>query len=100
IVGIAIQRDPKDDQPALADLHRIGTLARVRKINRTRDGETYRVTLEGIERFEVDAVLQSDPYWRAQGHAVHGQGEDSDEARLLFEELRLALRPLAQQGNE
>src|SRR5690606_4030674 len=70
IVGIAIQRDPKDDQPALADLHRIGTLARVRKINRTRDGETYRVTLEGIERFEVDAVLQSDPYWRAQGHAV------------------------------
>src|SRR5690606_22826149 len=95
-----VQRDPKDELPALVDLHRIGTLARVRKINRTRDGETYRVTLEGVERFEVDAVVQSDPYWRAQGHVADEVGANSDEANLLFEELRLALRPLAQQGND
>src|SRR5690606_31276830 len=65
-----------------------------------RDGETYRVTLEGVERFEVDAVVQSDPYWRAQGHVADEVGANSDEANLLFEELRLALRPLAQQGND
>jgi len=100
IIGVAIQREPKDEDPVLADLHRIGTLARVRKINRARDGETYRVSLEGVARFELDAVLQSEPFWRARGHVPVEKGGESDEANVLFEELRRALRPLAQHGND
>ncbi len=100
ILGVAVQRDPKTDDPGLADLHRVGTLARVRKIHQARDGQTYRVTLEGVARFELESLTASEPYWRAEGQASEETGAGGDEAQVLFEELRLALRPLAQSSNE
>lgn len=100
IIGVAVQRNPKTDEPVLADLHPVGTLARIRKIHQARDGQTYRVTLEGVSRFELDEILGSDPYWRAAGRAVDETGADSPESELLFEELRQALRPLARGGND
>lgn len=100
IIGVAVQRNPKTDEPVLADLHPVGTLARIRKIHQARDGQTYRVTLEGVSRFELDEILGSDPYWRAAGRAVDETGADSAESELLFEELRQALRPLARGGND
>ncbi len=100
IIGVAVQRNPKTDEPVLADLHPVGTLARIRKIHQARDGQTYRVTLEGVARFELDEILGSDPHWRAAGRAVDETGADSAESELLFEELRQALRPLARGGND
>ncbi len=100
IVGVAIQRDPKTDEPVLADLHPVGTLARVRKIHQARDGKTYRVTLEGVARFELDEVKHSDPYWRAGGRPVEEVDAFTDESKFLFEELRQSLRPLAHGGND
>lgn len=100
IIGVAIQRDPKTDEPVQADLHPVGTLARVRKIHQARDGQTYRVTLEGVARFELDELEQSKPYWRAAGRAVEETDAFSPESQLLFEELRQALRPMARGGND
>ena len=100
IIGVAIQRDPKTDVPVLADLHPIGTLARVRKIHQARDGQTYRVTLEGVSRFELEEIQHSEPHWSAVGKAVDDIDPDTQESKLLFEELRQALRPIAHGGNE
>ena len=100
LIGVAVQLDPKVDAPVLADLHHVGTLARVKKIHQARDGKTYRLTLEGQERFELTELLRSDPFWRASARYPDQTGLHSDEARFLFEELRTALRPLATSGNE
>ena len=66
IVGIAVQRDPDDDDPARADLHDIGTYARINRIQRVRDGSNYRVVLEGLGRFTIGDIVQSDPYMKAK----------------------------------
>lgn len=100
IIGVAIQRNPKTDEPVASDLHEVGTLARVKKIHQARDGQTYRVTLEGVARFELESLSSQVPYWRAEGRPVEEVGGDTDESRLLFEELRRALRPLASSGND
>ncbi len=100
IIGVAVQRNPKTDEPVLADLHPVGTLARIRKIHQARDGQTYRVTLEGVSRFELEDILNSDPYWRASGKPVDDADGEAAESEFLFEELRQALRPLARGGND
>lgn len=100
IIGVAIQRDPKTDEPVLSDLHPVGTFARVRKIHQARDGQTYRVTLEGVARFELQSLQHTDPYWSVTGEVVEETGENAAESEILFEELRQALRPLANSGNE
>lgn len=100
IIGVAIQRNPKTDEPVLADLHPVGTLARIRKVHQARDGQTYRVTLEGVSRFELDELLGGGPYWSAVGRPVDETGAQGAESELLFEELRQALRPLARGGND
>jgi len=97
-VGVAIQQEPKVDNPVLSDLHRIGTLARVKKINRARDGH-FRVTLEGVTRFELLGLVQSEPYWCGQARYPANQGTSDPEARVLSEEIGRALRPLVQHGN-
>lgn len=95
IIAVGVQRDPKTDAPVLADLHEVGTLAKVRKIHQGRDGKTYRLTLEGVSRFQIESMLQLEPYWRVSGRTAAEPGKGSDEASLLFDELSRALGPLA-----
>lgn len=99
IVGVAIQRDPDDDDPSRADLHDIGTFARVSRIQRVRDGSTYRVVLEGLARFALGDVLQTDPYLRVGVTPLADVTGDELEAGVLAEEIRGHLRQLAAETN-
>jgi ATP-dependent Lon protease len=99
IVGIAVQRDPDDDDPARADLHDIGTYARINRIQRVRDGSNYRVVLEGLGRFTIGDIVQSDPYMKAKVEYVSDVTADELEASVLAEEIRGHLRSLAAESN-
>jgi ATP-dependent Lon protease len=83
IVGVAVQRDPDIDEPGLIDLHDIGTYARVTRVQRVREGNTYRVLLEGIGRFQLDELLQSEPYIQARVTAKPDVLGDEAEAMVL-----------------
>ena len=100
LIAVAMQRDGKVEDPTLSDLHAIGTYARVRRVHRARDGGTYRLLLEGIARFHLDEIVQSEPHWRATIRPAEETGNDTEEASLLFAELRRSLQPLLAQGNE
>ncbi|MCA9707885.1 MAG: endopeptidase La, partial [Myxococcales bacterium] len=91
VIGVIVQHDAKTEEPVLADVHRVGTLARVEKIGRARDGRTYRLLLEGLERFELQEITQSDPYWLGRGDPAP-DGPPDDEAEILAEEIRSHLR--------
>ncbi len=99
IVGVAVQRDPDVDDPGLLDLHAIGTLARVNRIQRGRDGNAYRVLLEGISRVEIESIVGSDPHLVATGTAKSDIPGDEYETRALADELRAHIKELAAAAN-
>jgi ATP-dependent Lon protease len=94
VIGVAAQRDPDIEDPVLADLHRVGTYARVRKAQRTRDGRTFRIVVEGLSRLELHELAQSDPSWVGRV-SPRPDPEPDEEARILAEEIRGHLRRLA-----
>ena len=85
LVVLGVQRDPTTGEPSRADLHDVGTLARVHKIVESpRVG--YRVALEGLHRIELGDFTQDAPYIRLS--AVESVEHTPDDAALLAEALR------------
>ncbi|HMJ12817.1 MAG TPA: endopeptidase La [Polyangiaceae bacterium] len=87
VIGVATQRDSSNLDPKLEDLHPTGTFARVAQIARQND-RAYRVVLEGLGRFALEALDETEPYWKGSGQSVPDVQADDPEARLLAEALR------------
>jgi ATP-dependent Lon protease len=92
LVLVVAQRDPETQEPAAADLYRVGVVARVRQLNRLGSG-TVKVLVEGVARARVTRFMPGGDCLRAVVEAMPTAGiEDSDaEAHLrralsLFEE--------------
>ncbi len=90
VIGVAAQRDPDTEEPVLADLHEIGTYAKVTKVNRTSDGRTFRIVVEGLSRFTIVELAQTEPSWVARVQPLPDPAA-TDEARLLAQEIRHSL---------
>ncbi len=93
LVLLVAQRDPETQEPASADLYRVGVIARVRQLSRLGTG-TVRVLVEGIVRARVTRYLPSAECLRAVVEPMEPltlEGEDEAAAHLrralsLFEE--------------
>ncbi|CAN5292359.1 endopeptidase La [soil metagenome] len=93
LVLLVAQRDPETQEPAAADLYRVGVIARVRQLSRLGTG-TVRVLVEGIVRARVSRYLPSAECLRAVVEPMallSLEGEDEAAAHLrraltLFEE--------------
>jgi ATP-dependent Lon protease len=94
ILGVVTQKRAEDLDPDASDLHRYGTLARVQQIGRSADGE-FRVALEGLARFELEAVVTKEPFWLARGEVVEDRIEDRERAAQLALALRAKLDEFA-----
>jgi ATP-dependent Lon protease len=58
------QRDPQTEEPTPQDLYQVGTLAVIRKMERTEGG--LGVILQGIERVRITEVEQTTPYLKVR----------------------------------
>ena len=94
LLGVVVQRDGTLDEPALADLLPIGTIARVHEIARARDG--FRVVLEGLERFHLHAVVRSAPFFLGDGALAPSVGTDAPEVAALARSLVARMTELAE----
>jgi len=65
LIGVLAQKDSTIEDPAVADLEDVGTVARIIKLIKMPDGGTT-VILQGRRRFKVGAVTAEDPYFKAQ----------------------------------
>jgi len=97
VVGIVAQKSSKPDDPSRADLHDVGTFARIADLVRVGPGE-YRVTIEGLDRFAVGALVHRDPFWVAEGERLASNLDDPREVELLDSALRARVRELGQRG--
>lgn len=64
-IGVVAQKNEATEHPGLDDLHKVGTVARILKILKMPDGNTM-VVLQGKKRFEIDSLVQKEPYLKAK----------------------------------
>ncbi|MBV9948087.1 MAG: LON peptidase substrate-binding domain-containing protein, partial [Myxococcales bacterium] len=63
------QREAATEDPSAADLHDLGTLARVVAVEKQRKG-TYAIVVEGLARVRLRSVEQTTPYLQARVEPV------------------------------
>jgi ATP-dependent Lon protease len=64
-LGIVAQHDPRVEEPAAADLHAVGTAAKIHKLVRMPNGNAV-VFLEGLYRIRVVELVSFRPFLRAR----------------------------------
>src|SRR6201982_3745576 len=65
LLGVVAQLDPRVEDPAAADLHKVGTLAKVHKTVKMPNGNVV-VFLEGLERIQLVELIGLRPFLKAQ----------------------------------
>lgn len=65
LIGVIAQKNRKDEDPAVADLYKVGTVAKILKMLVLPDGNTT-IIIQGKKRYKIDKVLQEDPYLKAK----------------------------------
>ncbi len=95
VIGVATQRDATNLEPGLADLNGVGAFARVAQISRQND-RAYRIVLEGLGRFALDTLDETEPFWKGSGRSLPDERNDDPEARLLAEALRERIADVVQ----
>jgi ATP-dependent Lon protease len=82
MLGVVAQLDPRIEDPAAADLHKVGTLARVHKTVKMPNGNVV-IFLEGLQRIQVVDLIGLRPYLRARVEAqpdILGEADTELEA--------------------
>src|SRR5688572_847014 len=65
LVGVVAQKDSSVEDPVVADLEDIGTVAKIIKLIKMPDGGTT-VIIQGKKRFKVEKITSEDPYFKAK----------------------------------
>jgi ATP-dependent Lon protease len=65
LIGVLAQKDSNIEDPSIADLENVGTVARIVKLIKMPDGGTT-VIIQGKRRFKIGAITSEEPYFKAQ----------------------------------
>ncbi len=65
LLAVVAQHDPRIEDPSAADLHKVGTVAKVHKTVKMPNGNVV-VFLEGLQRVQVTELVTLRPYMRAR----------------------------------
>ncbi len=82
LLGVVAQLDPRVEDPAAADLHKLGTLAKVHKTVKMPNGNVV-IFLEGLQRIQVLELIGLRPFLRARVQAepdIIGEADSELEA--------------------
>jgi len=86
VIGVVPQRDTRNQDLTTADLNPVVVFARIVDIHRDAASD-YRLTLEGLDRFQLTGLLRNDPFWTASGNPVRDEAGDAGAAAELALEL-------------
>jgi len=84
LLGVVAQLDPRIEDPAAADLHKVGTLAKVHKTVKMPNGNVV-IFLEGLQRINVLELIGLRPFLRAR---VESQPEITGDVDAELEALQ------------
>lgn len=92
-VGIVTQKSAEVEDPTIYDMHDIGTVGRVIKIQRVND-EAFLIIVHGMARFKMDELIHAEPYWKARVSPVEETNKGSVETEALTSNLKDMARQL------
>jgi ATP-dependent Lon protease len=100
IIGVVSQKNEDIEVPTIADIHKVGTVARILKVLKMPDGNTM-VVIQGQKRFEVDQFVQELPYIKATTKDFNEVRPKRDkEFKAIIESIReLALQIITENPN-
>lgn len=89
LVGVIAQKDTNTENPDMADLFKIGTVASILKILEMPDGTTTAI-VQGKKRFELEDILYDDPYHVGKIAVKHEEPipENDPEYNAIAESLK------------
>lgn len=65
LIGVVAQKDSTVEDPAVKDLERVGTVAKIVKQIKMPDGGTT-IIIQGKTRFTIETILTENPYFKAR----------------------------------
>ncbi len=81
-IGVVSQKDASVEDPVADDLFTIGTVATILKTLHMPDGNTT-VIIQGKKRFQLEAITQEDPYFKARVSAYEPEEPVNNEPDFL-----------------
>ncbi|MEO7316827.1 MAG: endopeptidase La [Ginsengibacter sp.] len=78
LIGVVSQKDSQVEEPAIADLVDVGTIAKIIKMIKMPDGGTT-VIIQGKKRFRTDEITSEDPFFKAKITVLIDEGIKDDE---------------------
>ncbi len=93
-IGVISQKDSSNEEPTADDIYSIGTVARIIRMFKMPDGNTT-VIIQGKKRFEINEVLEEEPYMKAKVSVV--DDVKLTKANRKFPALMASIKDLALQ---
>ena len=93
VIGVVTQRKAEEEDPGAADLHSMGTVARIVKLLKMGE-DNYSLVVQGLARFRVVELVQEHPYLKARIEPVEDK-TPSEEVEV--EALGINLKKLARE---
>lgn len=72
---LAAQKEPEQEEPALEDLYRIGIIAEVKQVIKLQNN-IVRVLVEGLERAELSAIIESEDFLYVEAVRLNDEEEE------------------------
>jgi len=92
-IFITTQIDPNVDVPTIDDIYKFGTLCRIRLVN-TREDNTMRVSLEGLNRAEALSIVEDDDMFNADIEVKEDIIGDPTTEQALLRQITKAMEDL------
>ncbi|GAB3898442.1 endopeptidase La [Spirosoma agri] len=89
IIGVVAQLNQQKDEPTADDLYRFGTVAYIIKMITLPDGNIT-IIIQGKKRFEVEQILQEEPFMTAQVRQIEDSfpNVNKKEGKALLQSLK------------
>lgn len=101
VIGVVSQKDESIEDPEVKDLNTVGTVARILRVLKMPDGNTT-VIIQGKKRFEIDRILETEPYITAAIKGLPEQRPDNtdEEFTTIIDSVKeLALQIIKESPN-
>ncbi|MGO3155956.1 MAG: endopeptidase La [Mesonia sp.] len=88
-IGVVSQKEGEVENPEAKDINKVGVVAKILRVLKMPDGNTT-VIIQGKKRFQIEEILQEDPYLKAKISSIKEEkpAKDNEEFGAIVESIK------------